>query len=138
MLNNPYQKYKNIQYETATQEQLLLMLYNGAIKFGQQARQGLVDKKVELANNNLKRVQAIINELMVTLDMERGGEIANNLYNLYDYINRRLIQANIRKDPEIVDEVLDLLVDLKETWEEAIRQLKQGQGQKIGGLNFEG
>ncbi|TDX58938.1 flagellar export chaperone FliS [Orenia marismortui] len=125
MRNNPYQKYKNAQYETASQEQLLMMLINGTIKFSRQAKSALETKDIEIANNKLKRVQAIINELMVTLDMEKGGDIAENLYNLYEYINRRLIQANIRKDLEIVEEVLELLQDLKDGFEDAIIKLKK-------------
>lgn len=131
MSNNPYQKYKQNQYETASQEQLLLMLYNGAIKFSKQAKQGLEEEDYELANNKLKRVQAVINELMVTLDMEQGGEIAENLYSLYEYMNRRLIQANIRKDKEIVGEVLDLLTDLKEGWEGAVKKVKKNTHQNV-------
>ncbi len=131
MPSNPYQQYKQNQYETASQEQLLLMLYNGAIKFSKQARQGLEDEDYELVNNKLKRVQAVINELMVTLDMEQGGEIAENLYSLYEYMNRRLIQANIRKDKEIIDEVLDLLTDLKEGWEGAVKKVKKNKHQNV-------
>ncbi|OCL27608.1 flagellar export chaperone FliS [Orenia metallireducens] len=136
MTNNPYQKYKNAQYETASPEQLLLMLYNGAIKFGRQAKEALENGDIQLSNNRLKRVQAIISELIVTLDMEKGGEIAENLYSLYEYMNRRLIQANIRKDSEIVEEVLGLLQDLKEGWEDAIKQLKPGQMRRNGNLSI--
>lgn len=125
MSNNPYQQYKQTQYETASQEQLLIMLYNGAIKFSQQAKQALEEENVEESNEKLKRVQAIINELMVTLDMEQGGEIADNLYSLYEYMNRRLIQANIRNDPELVQEVLEMLKDLKDGWEQALESLKE-------------
>jgi flagellar protein FliS len=125
MANNPYQNYKNTKYETASQEQLLIMLYDGALKFGKQAIKGIEEEDLEGANDKLKRVQAIINELMVTLDREQGGEIAENLYNLYDYMNRRLIQANIRKDEEIIREVLDLLEDLKDGFEEAATEVKK-------------
>ncbi len=136
MSSNPYQKYKDAQYETASPEKLLIMLYNGAIKFARQAKEGMKEKDIELANNKIKRVQAIINELMVTLDMEQG-EIAENLYNLYEYINRRLIQANIRKDPEIVDEVLSLLEELKGAWEDAIKNLKRAQIAKKSKVNIQ-
>ncbi|WP_408955698.1 flagellar export chaperone FliS [Natroniella sp. ANB-PHB2] len=106
-----------------SQAELLLMLYNGAIKFSQTAKEDFYQKKFEDANQKLNRVQAIINELSSTLDMENGGEIAENLNNLYEYMNRRLIQANIRKDTEIIEEVIGLLMDLKEGWEEAQEQL---------------
>ncbi|MGB4006903.1 MAG: flagellar export chaperone FliS, partial [Halanaerobiales bacterium] len=90
------------------------------------------------ANNKLKKTGDIISELMVSLDMEQGGEIARNLYNLYDYMNRRLIQANIRKDPGLVDEVITLLTSLKESWEEVIGRVRSQVIQNAGGLNLEG
>lgn len=135
---NPYQKYKNAQYETASPEQLLLMLYSGAIKFAGQARAGLEEKNIEVANSKLKKTQDIINELMVSLDLDQGGEIASNLYSIYEYMNRRLIQANIRKDPGIIDEVVGLLSEIKESWEEVITKMRQSTVQSAGGLNIEG
>jgi flagellar protein FliS len=103
-----------------SQEELLLMLYSGAIKFCDEAKEALNNQNIELFNSKLKKIQAIINELMVTLDVKQGGEIAENLYNLYEYINRRLIQANIRKDITILEEVSVLLIDLKEGWEKVV------------------
>ena len=140
MPNNAYQQYKQAQYETASPEKLLLMLYDGAIKFGVQAKDGMNNNDYELANEKIKRVQSIINELMVTLDMDQGGEIADNLYNLYEYMNRRLIQANIRKDPEIVEEVLALLREMKDGWEGAVKKIKTTQRKQVqsGGVNLEG
>lgn len=135
---NPYQKYKVAQYSTASPEQLLLMLYDGAIKFARQAKKEMEEKNIEGANNKLKRTEDIINELMVSLDMDHGGEIARNLYNLYDYMNRRLIQANIRKDPSLVDEVINLLNSLKKSWEEAIGKVRTQALQNAGGLKIEG
>lgn len=135
---NPYQKYKTAQYETASPEQLLLMLYDGAIKFARQARNELEEKNIEGANNKLKKTEDIINELMVSLNMDQGGEVAKNLYNLYDYMNRRLIQANIRKEPEIVDEVIELLSSIKESWEEVIAKMRNQVLQAAGGINIEG
>jgi flagellar protein FliS len=135
---NPYQKYKTAQYSTASPEQLLLMLYEGAIKYARQAQKDMEERNVEAANNKLKKTEDIISELMVSLNMDEGGEIAQNLYNLYDYMNRRLIQANIRKDPGLVDEVINLLTSLKESWEEAIGRVRSQVIQNAGGLNLEG
>ncbi|MGM0370460.1 MAG: flagellar export chaperone FliS, partial [Bacillota bacterium] len=89
MPNNPYQKYKKTQVETADQGKLLLMLYDGAIKFSKAARKGMEEEDYEMVNNKLNRVQAIITELQTTLDMEKGKEIAENLDMLYDYMRRR-------------------------------------------------
>jgi len=135
---NPYQKYKTAQYSTASPEQLLLMLYEGAIKYARQAQKDMEERNVEAANNKLKKTEDIISELMVSLNMDEGGEIAQNLYNLYDYMNRRLIQANIRKDPGLVDEVITLLTSLKESWEEVIGRARNQVLQNAGGLNLEG
>lgn len=131
---NPYQKYKTAQYSTASPEQLLLMLYEGAIKYARQAQKDMEERNVEAANNKLKKTEDIISELMVSLNMDEGGEIAQNLYNLYDYMNRRLIQANIRKDPGLVDEVINLLTSLKESWEEAIGRVRSQVIQNAGDL----
>ena len=135
---NAYQRYKDAQYSTASPEQLMLMLYEGAIKFARQAQEEMREKNIEGANNKLKKTGDIISELMVSLDMEQGGEIARNLYNLYDYMSRRLIQANIRKDPGLVDEVITLLTSLKESWEEVIGRVRSQVIQNAGGLNLEG
>lgn len=135
---NAYQRYKDAQYSTASPEQLLLMLYEGAIKYARQAQKDMEERNVEAANNKLKKTEDIISELMVSLNMDEGGEIAQNLYNLYDYMNRRLIQANIRKDPGLVDEVITLLTSLKESWEEVIGRARNQVLQNAGGLNLEG
>ncbi|MCK8824185.1 flagellar export chaperone FliS [Fuchsiella alkaliacetigena] len=138
MTTNPYEQYKNAQYETASQEQLVIMLYKGAVKFANQAKKGLEDEDYTLTNNKLQRAQAIIRHLQTTLDHEQGGEIADNLDSLYDYMNRRLIQANIRKDTEIVDEVIDLLADLQEAWEAAFKKVKGQKMSASGEINVEG
>jgi flagellar protein FliS len=122
---NPYAKqaaaYKQNQIETATPEEILIMLYEGAIRFLLLTKKAHTEKNHELFNKNIIRAQHIIQEFMNSLDMEIGGEMAVNLYNLYEYLNYRLIQANIKKDVAMVDEVLDHLRSLKQTWEEAIR-----------------
>jgi len=119
MLANPYQKYQQNQIDTASPGKLLIMLYDGALKFTQAAREGVTEKDFEKANNNIIKVQNIISELMTSLDMEKG-DVATNLYSLYDYMNNRLIEANIQKDEKVLTEVEGLLKDLKNTWQEAI------------------
>lgn len=153
MANNPYEKYKNTQIETAAQEDLVLMLYKGAIKFINQAKHGLEDNDYEAVNNYLNRVQAIIHELMATLDMDAGGEIAENLEALYDYMNRRLIEANVNKEAGPMDEVLDMFKELRDTWKKAMKKFKQQKAENksqsiqpqtaqssrpAGGINIEG
>ncbi|SJZ44063.1 flagellar export chaperone FliS [Selenihalanaerobacter shriftii] len=144
MANNPYQKYQNTQVETSNQEKLVLMLYNGALKFVKQAKQGLKNNDYQVTNNCLIRTQNIINELMITLDMEQGGEIAQNLESLYDYMNRRLIEANINKSIEPMDEVINMLEELSDTWKQAMQNLKKErkvqkkQQVPSGGISVEG
>ena len=119
MLANPYQKYQQSQVETSSPAKLLLMLYDGALKSIQGARMGMMEKDSEKANDHLTRAQDIIFELMNSLNMEQG-EVAQNLFLLYDYMIQQLVQSNIHKDPQILSQVESLLKDLKEAWKEAI------------------
>ncbi len=123
---NPYLKN---QIETSSPEQILILLYDGAIKFLNQAKIGIQNKDIELTHNNLIKAQNIISELRDTLDMEIGGELANNLFALYNYFNRRLVQANIKKEIEPVDEVLEHLRGLRDTWKQAI--IKKREEEKL-------
>jgi flagellar protein FliS len=130
---NPYLKkaeqYKQNQVETATPQEILIMLYDGAIRFLVLARKGMEEQNLEKSHKYLLKAQNIILEFMNSLDMEIGGEMALNLYRLYEYLHYRLVQANIKKDVAMIDEVLDHLRNLKATWEEAIRIAnKEGAG----------
>ena len=119
---NPYlNQYKKAQVETSSPEQVLIMLYDGAIRFLNQAKVNIANKDIEQSHVNLTKAQRIITEFMSGLDMDLGGEMAKNLFNLYEYLHHRLVQANIKKDVEIIDEVLAHLRSLKSTWEEAIK-----------------
>lgn len=120
-MNTYAQQYHQQHVQTASPEQLLLMLYDGAIRFLKIARKGFEEQNIEKLHNNLLKTQHIITELMTSLDMEIGGEVAKNLYALYDYLYYRLVQANIKRDVTMVDEVLGHLESLRATWDEAIR-----------------
>ncbi|AZO95880.1 flagellar export chaperone FliS [Halocella sp. SP3-1] len=115
-----YQQYKDIQIKTANQGKLLLMLYQGCIKFLGLAIRCINDKDFEGANNYLQRARKVINELMSSLNMQQGGEIAENLAMLYEYMNHQLIQANIHKDTEKIKFVKKLLLQLLRAWQEII------------------
>lgn len=121
MIANPYQQYQESQLETASQGKLLLMLYDGAIRFLTQAQQAMEQKKWQDAHNYILRAEDIITELMACLKMD-VGEVAQNLYRLYEYFNWRLIQANIKRSPEMLVEVQTRLRELREAWAEAIKQ----------------
>ena len=122
MLANPYQKYQQSQVETSSPAKLLLMLYDGALKSIQGAKVGMMEKDFEKANDHMTRAQDIIFELMNSLNMEQG-EVAENLFLLYDYMIQQLVQSNIHKDPQILSQVESLLKDLRETWKEAISKI---------------
>lgn len=122
---NKMQTYKSAHIETATPERLLVILYEGAIKFLNIAKHALEEKQIEPAHKNILKTEAIILELMSVLDMEVGGEIAINLFNLYDFMYRHLVKANITHDAKMVQEVIDILDDLRGAWEEAAAIVSQ-------------
>jgi len=115
MMANPYQRYRQIQIETASPIGLIIMLYEGAIRYINLAKKELEEKDFESANKSMQHAQAIINELNYDLDME-AGEIATNLRNLYSYVNRTLIQANVRKDGRNLDALVKILGSLRDAW----------------------
>jgi flagellar protein FliS len=119
---NPYQTYQTNQIMLAKPEELTLHLYNGAVKFAQQAKSAMEERQIEKANELLIKVQAIISELMSTLNMEYP--IAQSLMSLYDYMKRRLIECNIKKEIAILQEIEDMLVELRNTWAQAMKQAK--------------
>jgi flagellar protein FliS len=123
MTGNAYDKYKNNSVMTASGPELTLMLYNGAIKFCNLAIKGIEENNIQESNNNIVKVQKIVEEFINTLDMKY--EVANNLELMYDYILRRLREANIDKDKAILEEVLGYLRELRDTWKEAMKLSKQ-------------
>lgn len=114
-VNNPYARYRQTQVETAGPLDLIIMMYDGALRFINQAKKALAEKEYGPANEALKRAQDIITELNISLNPE-AGEIAGNLRSLYLFIYDRLLQANIKKDAKILDEVTGLLVTMKSSW----------------------
>ena len=121
---NAYSVYKNNSINFASKEQLLLMLCEGAVKFAKFGRQALIDKDIKKANDNIIRTEDIFYELMSSLDVSKGGEWAPSLLAVYDFINRRLIDANIKKDVKIMDEIIPLIEDVKDTWMQAYKLSK--------------
>lgn len=128
---NQAQQYKQQQIQTASQEEILILLYEGAIRFLIIAQKAHGEKNIEKFHNNLLRAQRILTEFMSSLDMDAGGDMAENLFNLYEYMHYRLVQANIKKDVTMIDEVLNHLRLLKNTWEEAIRMAKAAEREGV-------
>ncbi|MEJ6950204.1 flagellar export chaperone FliS [Natronospora cellulosivora (SeqCode)] len=125
-----YQKYKQVQVGTANRGKLLIMLYQGCIKFLNIAQKGIEENQLELANTNIIKAQDIINELMATLDMEQGGNIAKNLYSLYEFMNYQLLQANIKKDVEQIKVVENMILELLKTWQQIINGKQEKESEK--------
>lgn len=124
--NNPFEQYKKSAVETATPEKLLLMLFDGAIRFVIQGRRAINERNFESAHQNLVKVQNIFTELIVTLDEERGAEIAANLSQLYEFYRNEVVQANVDKDPNRLGSVLEFLQSWRETWAETARLARMG------------
>lgn len=119
---NPYQQYQQNSVMSAGKGELTLLLYNGAVKYIKQGLKHIEEKNIEEAHNSIVRVQDILAELNGTLNMEY--EISRNLALLYDYMIRRLIEANNRKDKLILDEVQGLVEDLRDTWLQVLKLSK--------------
>lgn len=111
-----YQVYQKNKYETASPHKLILLLYDGALSNITRAQQALDAKQTVEANRHILKSQDIINELLACLNEEQGGEIAQNLKNLYFYMVQRLVQANVRKQKDPLIEVEGLLRSLRDTW----------------------
>lgn len=121
---NPYSSYKQNSIFMASQEQLLLMLVDGAVKYTKIAKLAIEDKNMSRAHKELVRVQDIFTELMVTLD-QSVGQWAKDMYRVYDFVRYELSRANIRKDIQIIDEVLPIIEDIRDTWYEADKKSKE-------------
>lgn len=130
-MKNPYQTYTNNAVTTASPGELTLMLYNGCLKFINQAKKAIASKDIEAKNTNIQKAQAIIQELMVTLNMEVA--VSESLLSLYDYLNRRLTEANIKNDAAILEEVEGFVTEFRDTWKEVIQKNRQLQHAGTGG-----
>ena len=124
-MNNPYQSYQTNAVQTASPGELTLMLYNGCLKFIAQAKKAIEDKDIEARNTNLLKAQKIIQELMVTLNMEY--EVAKSMMTMYDYMYRRLVEANIKSDISILEEVEGYVKEFRDTWKQVIQMNRQRQ-----------
>ncbi len=116
---NPYAQYNQNKILTASPAELTLMLYDGAIKFCNIAIMGIEQGDVQKAHNNIMKVQKIIEEFQLTLNFKY--EIANDFNNVYNYLMRRLREANMTKDKEILEEVDTHLHTMRDTWKEVMR-----------------
>jgi flagellar protein FliS len=119
MNNLQREKYLKQSMQTIPPAQLLIMLYDGAIRFTKLAIESIENKNFIEAHKNIIKVQDIVQEFIITLD--RKAPVAEGLLKLYDYFYYLLVQANVKKDAKPLQEVLGYLTELKETWGQAAR-----------------
>jgi flagellar protein FliS len=108
--------YQQTAIGTQNKGRLIVMLYDGAIKFMKLAIRDLETGDYAAKGQNINRAQDVINELNAVLDMEAGGEIARNLRRLYVFMNRRLSEANTKRDPQMIRDVITLMEELNQSW----------------------
>ena len=119
---NPYQTYQQNSVMTASPQELTLMLYNGCLKFIKLAKKGMAEKNFEQKNTNIIKAQAIIQEFRITLNQEI--EVSINMERLYEYMYNRLIEANTKNDLATLEEVEGHVVELRDTWKQAMELVK--------------
>lgn len=119
-LPQAYAQYKNSKVLTAKPAELTLMLYDGAIKFCNMALDGISNGDVEKAHNSITKAQRIIDYLRQTLDMKYP--VAQDFENIYSYLSKRLVEANLTKNPEILEEMLTHLRSVRDNWKEVMKK----------------
>jgi flagellar secretion chaperone FliS len=118
--NEPANTYREIQIKTANQIRLIVMLYDGAIRHINLAIDAFADghKRFDAINNHVIAAQDILSELMASLDFDKGGVLAKNLFSIYSFMSRRLLEGNLSKDQAPLAEVKKLLGELRDSWDE--------------------
>jgi flagellar protein FliS len=145
---NTVRKYQELSVTTASPMQLIIMLYDECIRALDKAESGFAigddpSLRNETIGNNILHAQDVITELAVSLDMEKGGEIAINLQRLYDFMVNHLARANVSKDIQSLREVRTMMADLRETWQEIAKKENLSDAspapvQKTGTINVQG
>lgn len=121
-----YNAYKNNSVNYASKEQLLLMLLDGAVKFSKRALKAMDEQNVSLVHENLLKTQNIFNELIVTLDVNAGGEWAINLRSVYAFIVQSLTKINFSKSKEEMEKLIPVIKEVRDLWHEAYNKSKGG------------
>lgn len=122
---NPYQVYRAQQVNTASPAEQVLMLMNGCARFIVQAQQAIHRRDVQGANESIQRAQDIVEALRGNLD--KGYDLALQMDRLYEYMLHRLMEANLAKDTGMLEEVCALMIELKETWVQAMGSVRSGE-----------
>ena len=130
MQRNPYEVYRKNQVATASQAELVLMLYDGALKFVNIAHDAIEEKNYEKANKNIQKADDIIVELLGNLNHKYP--VAADFENVYKIIRDRLLWANMKKDNDILQEAHDHIETMRDTWKEVMRKTNNGQNVHVG------
>jgi flagellar protein FliS len=139
--NDRVQAYREIQIKTANQVRLIVMLYDGAIKHINLALDAFAEghRRYDAINNHVIGAQDILSELMACLDFDRGGALAKNLFSLYSFMTRRLLDGNMKKEQGPLIEVKKMLGDLREAWDEiSARKGLEEKASPASGVNIAG
>ena len=127
--NQSYRAYYQTNVQTSDQLTLIIMLYDGMVRFLRKAESRAEANDIEGTHNYLMRSKDIVNELLSTLRVENTGEIGQNLRELYLYMFRRIVEANLRKDPEVIRELIKVAETLRQGWNQ-LRQQNTAQKQR--------
>ena len=121
--NNGYNVFKNNSVNYASKEQLLLMLVDGMVKFAKRAEMSLIENDIKSAHENLVRTQDIFIELMSSID-QKSGEWAVQMFKVYQFINDKLVETNLKKDVKVLQEVMPLIEEIRGLWHEVYEKTK--------------
>jgi len=121
---NPYSEYEAVQFNTAGQPQLILMTYDGAIRFAKEAKKRILAKDYPGKGLCIDRAFAAIAELRNSLNLGEGRDVAQSLNNLYFYLTKQLSKANLENTTDPLDVVIEILSGLREAWNEMFERLK--------------
>ena len=139
--NDPVHAYKETQIKTANQIRLIVMLYDGAIRHLNLALDSFSEghHRYDVINNHIIAAQDILSELTASLDFEKGGMLAKNLFSLYTFMNRQLMESNMKKDPGPLSTVKKHLSELRDAWDEiSTHKGMEEKGGTVSGVNIAG
>ena len=118
MMNNPYEQYRQNNIMLSSPEKLVLLVYEGLVRFIRAGKSAIEKRDFEVAHSSILKAQNIVSELTDSLDPDVN--ISDSLESLYDYMYGRLVEANVHKDQDVLEEVEGLAVELRDTWQEAL------------------
>ena len=138
-MQNKLNAYRETHIKTASQGKIIIMLYDESLRQLDSAIRLLKDntREYDKVNSAILRAQDMVTELMVSLDFEKGGDIAQGLYSLYMFFNQHMMQANMKKDVDMLSTVRGQLNELRTAWDQVINKAQNG-GQNSGGINVAG